>query len=410
MDRPDSPGLVARIADDSWFWSVGTVLFCGISILKGLRVPSLWAATQANLDYHQGFIKRGLFGQIIHSLGIPIVHYQMFVLLSGLLLMILAALLAWWVTRSGARLLGNGVVVAVFAASYIVTYLTQLIGYLEIALAVLALVALSISALSGRLTGIMIAGALGVLIHESYVLTFLPMTLLPALLAALDSRRPLRAFAPVIAVLAAIAVVVLIAALAAPMTAQRTSGLQAAMAAMVDFPMRDDFFPVLTRSAADNVVIMVKTMANGLWWLAQFNAFVTFMPTAAFFLWVALDIVDTRRERKPQRLAVKAAVVFAGLCPLAMQFFGYDIYRWYALAAFSSFVSMTVVCNRYGIPSASIRTGALRNLGMLLIAINMAAGTGLFDGSRVDTFPFVDFWRSVIRLLGAGGHFSQPES
>lgn len=408
MDSPASRGLVARIAEDTWFWSVVTILFCFVSILKGLRLPNLWAATQANLDYDQGFIKRGLFGQVAHSLGIPIVHYQVFVLFSGLLLLILAALLGWWVSRSGARRLGNGVVVAVFSASYIVTYLTQLAGYLEIPLAALALVALSTSALGGRLTGVLIAAALGVLIHESYVLTFLPMTLLPAFLAAFDSRRPLRAVAPIAAVVAVIVLVLLLTALAAPMTVQRASGLQAAMAATVDFPTRGDFFPVLTRSAADNMAIMMKTMSSGLWWLAQLNAFVTFMPTAAFFLWIALDIVDTRGDPEPQRLAVKAAVVSAGLCPLSMQLFGYDIYRWYALAAFSSFVSMTVVCNRYGVPPASIRSGALRNLGMLLIAINMAAGTGLFDGSRVDTFPFVDFWRSVIRLIGAGGHFPQP--
>jgi hypothetical protein len=407
-DKPDSRGLAARLADDTWFWSAGAVLFCLVSILKGLRVPSLWAATQANLDYHEGFIKRGLFGQIAHSLGIHIAHYDVFVLLSSLLLLILLVLLFWWVSRSGARQLGNGVVVTVFAASFTITYLAHLMGYLEIPLAALALVALASSALHRRLIGVLLAGVIGVLIHESYVLTFLPMTLLPAFLAALASRRsPLRALASIAAVVAGIAVVVLIVALAAPMTAERANGVQAAMAATVDFPTRDDFFPVLTRSAADNLVIMMKTMTHGLWWLAQFNAFVTFMPTAAFFIWVALGIVDTCHE-EAQRLAVKAAVVFTSLCPLSMQFVGWDIYRWYALAAFSSFVSMTVVCNHYDGPAVSTRIRTVRNLGIALIAINMATGTGLFDGYRVDTFPFVDFWKSVTRWIAAGGHFAQP--
>jgi hypothetical protein len=406
--NPNSRGLAALIANDAWFWGAAAVLFSIVAILKGLRLPSLWAATQANLDYHQGFIKRGLFGQLARSSGAHIAHYEVFVLLSGALLLTLLALLAWWVSRSGAPRLGQGVVVAVFGASYILTYLAQLIGYLEIPLAVLALAAVSSSTLHRRLIGVFLSGALGVLIHESYVLTFLPMTLLPALLAAFSGQRSrLRALMPVAAVVAAIAVVALIVALGAPMTPQRVSDLQVAMTATVDFPTRGDFFPILTRSAADNVLIMMKTMSNGLWWLAQCNAFITFVPTIAFFLWIALDIVDTGHA-EGERFAVKTLVVFASLCPLAMQLVGWDIYRWYALAAFSSFVSMTIVCSHYGGAAGSVRSPALRNVGMLLIAINMATGTGLFDGYRVDTFPFVDLWKSAIHWAVSGGHFTQP--
>jgi hypothetical protein len=408
VSNPDSRGFAALIGNDTWFWGAVAVLFAVISILKGLRVPNLWSATQANLDYHQGFIKRGLFGQIARTLGIHIAHYDVFVLLSGFLLVMLFVLLTWWVLRIGALRLGSGVVVAVFAASYTLTYVTQLIGYLEIPLAALAIVAVSSSELHRSLIGVVVAGALGVLIHESYVLTFLPMTLLPAFLAAFASpRRNWRDFASIAAVVAVVAAVVLITALAAPMTAQRASGLQAAMTASVDFPTRGDFFPVLTRSAADNVLIMIQTMTHGLWWLSQANAFVTFIPTAAFFVWLALDIVDTCHAGSGRRLA-KAAVVFASFCPLAMQLVGWDIYRWYALAAFSSFVSLTIVAKHYGGGLPDARSAALRNLGIVLIAINMATGTGLFDGHRVDTFPFVDFWKSVIHWIGAGGHFAQP--
>jgi hypothetical protein len=403
----DSRGLTALLANDNWFWRAACILFCVIAILKGLRLPSLWAGTQANLDYSQGFIKRGLFGQLARSLGVHIAHYDVFVLVSGLLLVIMLVVLGCWVLRSGALRLGHGVVVAVFAASYALTYLTQLIGYLEIPLAILALVAVSIRALHGRLIGVLISGCLGVLIHESYVLTFLPMTLLPAFLGAFaGGRTRLRVFMPIAVIVAIIAVVLLSIAWGAPMSAQRVSSLQAAMTATVDFPTRSDFFPVLARSAVDNVVIMMTTMSRGLWWLAECNAFVTFMPTAAFFLWIALDIVDAHQP-EAQRLAVKAAVVLASLCPLAMQLLGWDIYRWYALAAFSSFVSMTIVCNHYG---ATARDGALRNMGALLIAVNMATGTVLFGGTHVDTFPFVDFWKSLIHWIVSGGHFTLPSA
>jgi hypothetical protein len=191
------------------------------------------------------------------------------------------------------------------------------------------------------------------------------------------------------------------------MTAQRAGDLQAAMAAAVDFPTRGDFFPVLTRSAADNVAIMMATMTHGLWWLAQCNAFVTFMPTAGFFLWIALNIVDTYHAGA-ERFVVKAAVVVASLCPLAMQLVGWDIYRWYAMGVFSSFVSLTIVCRHYGCNAPLAASGAVRNIALLLIAVNMATGTGLFDGHRVDTFPFVDFWKSCLHWVVSRGHFTQP--
>jgi hypothetical protein len=410
-----SARLTALLANDIWFWRAAVALLSAIAILKGLRLPSLWAATQANLDYHQGFIKRGLFGQLAHSLAIPIAHYDVFVLLSGFLLLVLLLLLARWVSRSGALRLADGKVVAVFGASFALTYLVHLIGYLEIPLAILALIAVSISPVNRRLIAALVAGCLGVLIHESYVLVFLPITLLPAFLAAIASGSSkastssiLRSVAPIAAVVAAIAVVLLVVALGAPMTAQRAGDLQAAMTAAVDFPTRGDFFPVLTRSAADNLAIMMATMTNGSWWLTQCNAFVTFMPTAGFFLWISLNIVDTHHVGAVR--AAKAAIAFASLCPLVMQLVGWDIYRWYALAALSSFVSLTIVCRHYGCNAPLAASGAVRNIALLLIAVNMATGTGLFDGHRVDTFPFVDFWKSCLHWVVSGGHFTQPSA
>jgi len=40
-----------------------------MAVLKGLRRPSMWAATQAQLDYSHGFIKRGLLGAVYGPLG-----------------------------------------------------------------------------------------------------------------------------------------------------------------------------------------------------------------------------------------------------------------------------------------------------------------------------------------------------
>jgi hypothetical protein len=381
-------------------------------VLKGLRLPSLWAATQVSLDYRAGFIKRALLGQILSGLGLQATHYDVFVTVSAVLLVGFFALLAGWIRTNEARRIAGGSVVAVFAASFTLTYLAHLIGYLDIPCAALAIAVIAMSRSRIYLSAALVAGGLGVLIHENYVLTFLPATLLPAFLSrAAAGRCTLRSFLPIAAVVAVIAAVVLIVALGAPMTAQQVGKLQAAMAATADFQPREDFFAVLTRSARANVLIMLSTMTHASWWFAQANAFIAFMPTAAFFLWITLRIINTRHPGNDRGL-VKAAAIIASLCPLLLQIVGWDIYRWYALASFDCFLVMTMICRRYGVQAATLLSDetAIRNVAILLIGVNLATGTGLFDGYRVDTFPFVDHWRPLTQWLLASGHWTPPAS
>ena len=391
------------LADDTGFWGVGAAVLGAMSVLKGLRLPSLWAATQAQLDYHDGFIKRGLFGALAHLAGIPTANYEAFVALSIVLLAACLALLVWWILKSGARQIAGGTVVVLFAASFAVTYLAHLIGYLEIPSGVLALAALLASETRLRLAAVLLAGILGVLLHENYLLTFLPLTLLPLLLAALKGRAPGRDLAAVSAVAVLIGAVVIIEAFAAPMSAQRVASLQAAISARADFHPREDFFAVMTRSAGHNVAIMLNTMTRPAWWAAQLNACVVFLPTIAFFLWTSLRMIQL--DTGPRARVARTCVLAAGLCPLLLQLVGWDIYRWYALAAFNSFIVVTIVRRYHGEAAASPQ-GA-RNLALLLAAINMATGTGLFDGHRIDTFPFIDHWRALFDWL-TGGHRLLP--
>jgi hypothetical protein len=389
---------------------LSAVLFAVIAVLKGLRLPSLWAATQVSLDYRAGFIKRGFLGQILSGLRIHAAHYDVFVTVSAALFVGFIAFLASWVRTNEARRIAGGSVVAVFAASFTLTYMAHLIGYLDIPSAALAIAVILMSASRIYLPAAMVAGVLGVLIHENYVLTFLPATLLPAfLLRAAPGRSTFRSFLPIGAVVAVIGIIVLLVALGAPMTAQQVGKLQATMAATADFQPRADFFAVLTRSARANVLIMMSTMTHGSWWLAQANAFAAFMPTAAFFLWITLRIINTCHASLDRRL-VKAAAIVASLCPLSLQIVGWDIYRWYALATFDCFLVMTIVCRLYGAQALVPLENetAIRNVAILLIGVNLATGTGLFDGYRVDTYPFVDHWRSLSRWLLTGGHWIQP--
>jgi len=64
------------------------------AFLSGLRLPSRWATTNLILDYHFGFTKRGLFGELLDFLQAPpypyaflaALAYTIFLVSLGLLL------------------------------------------------------------------------------------------------------------------------------------------------------------------------------------------------------------------------------------------------------------------------------------------------------------------------------------
>ncbi len=67
------------------FWCLVAVVVSSLSLFKGIRLPSRYAATQAQIDYSQGIVKRGFFGQWVYiPLGLG--HYALFTVFSFALL------------------------------------------------------------------------------------------------------------------------------------------------------------------------------------------------------------------------------------------------------------------------------------------------------------------------------------
>jgi hypothetical protein len=80
-------------AEEGRFWRFFAIVAGAIAILKGLRLPVIWAASQAQADYREGFLKRGLFGEVCRRAGIPIADYRVFTLLSFAILAVFLVLL-----------------------------------------------------------------------------------------------------------------------------------------------------------------------------------------------------------------------------------------------------------------------------------------------------------------------------
>src|SRR5215475_8887619 len=90
------------------FWTLAASVLGSLAVLKGLHDPSAWSATQVQIDYSFGFVRRGLLGEALKTIGFQIYRYDLHVVVSAVLLATMVLLLALWVYRSRAMLVADG--------------------------------------------------------------------------------------------------------------------------------------------------------------------------------------------------------------------------------------------------------------------------------------------------------------
>src|SRR4051812_36450618 len=136
---PDSDARPATgdASPRSWrpFVVVAWLVFA-VALLKGLRMPSLWAATHLTFNYSHGFIRRGLIGELIRVLGRGGRLYN-YAFLAGtsIVLLVAVAVVLGLVIRKALRAdrgdVGLQGAVLVFAASPGLVFFIHEIGYFD---------------------------------------------------------------------------------------------------------------------------------------------------------------------------------------------------------------------------------------------------------------------------------------
>jgi hypothetical protein len=383
-------------------WTILAAAFGAIAILKGIRRPNLWAATQAQIGYEHGFVKRGLFGALARSLSLGLENYSRFALVSEILLAIVVIGFAWYIWKSRElRALDRGLLIAAFAASFAVTVLAHLVGYLDIPLLGLALLVLCLRG-AAQAGAALVCAVASILIHELYFLVFLPVTILPLFLGALKRPSEKRGFAVIAFILIVAVAAVEISAHSRSLNALQAGELQQEIAERVDFPVDTEFFDVLARSASDNLAIMRSLRAEPDYWPRQIYIGIATLPPAILFLYVTLRSLG--RFSGWRRCAALMATAIASLSPLLMHALGWDIVRWDCLTVVTAFLAMSV-CLHDSTP-LELHT-RLRVAAVCVIGIGLAAGPGLMDGQNITPFPFVQDVTTLHQVLRSG-HIPAP--
>ncbi|HKT73919.1 MAG TPA: hypothetical protein VJQ47_13590 [Steroidobacteraceae bacterium] len=389
------------------FWSGLTIVAAALAILKGLRLPNLWSATQMQFGYQFGFIKRGAVGAVLHAARVPVHHYWVFAAIAFLLLLVTVCTGALFIRRHALTTEAQ-TWTPVFVSSFAVTYVAHMVGYLDLILLTMTMLTLASSRKALRPALDYLVCACAVLVHEEFALTFFPLIWFYWVLEATDSRLTQRRLSAINAV--ALPVVVcclsLIVALWRPMTALQMSTAEHAISVATDFPVRKDFLQVMQRSLADNVHIMAGKFRTAGWWLDEMGAALALLWVGIFFAWRSNRLIEAARVVHP--LLLKSLAACASFAPALMQLIGWDLYRWYALTALASFgVYLLTVRRLSDAPGAESSSGE-RAVAILLVALNLSTGAGLLDGYTVNTFPFIDPVKALIKSTVESGHVPLP--
>jgi len=394
-------GLV--LSNDERFWRHFIYFAALLGFLRGVRLPNLWAATQAQLDYSFGFVRRGFFGEALSLLHIH--HYVPFVLVSyGILAAFIAFL--WRYTLCAHASTANFIVASVFFSSLAFTYVVHLVGYLDIVLECLLLGTLFLSNVHLRAIVALPVAIAGTLIHEMFLVLCLPLLLLDLLLWKDSSRfnRKSSRSVPWLygTLLTGVTLFVVLSIARHPsLTQPQFAAYLNMLSHKADFPIRGGV-EILGRSIKENSALTGMWMHSRDWRHNQIDGILEFGPCIAFYLYLGLRLVRNRFQKRSQPI-LAAMFVITALSPLCLNLFGIDIYRWFALASLSSFVALSAISRYAGaVDIYEASSGVppwLRNVAVVLIALNLSSGSGLMDGYGVNTYPFMHLGRSVIDAI-----------
>ncbi len=397
--------------DERRFWILATVVLGSIAVIRAAGWPNTWIATQAQVSYDHGFVKRGLFGELFTK---PLHLYTLgrFALVSYALTVVCLSVLILFTFRSGLQTrFTDAALATLFFSSYGLTYFVHDIGYLDPLLIALGVTLLLVRSDVLRLVFGIPVCLFGLLLHEMFLLAVVPVVLFSFLISFEVANSSRQRSLTVIAggALGLFATVVTIAIARQPtLGPSQLAGLITEIQTRAQFHVEANFFDVLTRSLSDNLRLMETFYYRSAdWWLSQLTSVILFGPTV-LLLWFGIRAV-TKSAGLEHRRALRWGAAIASLSPLSMHAVGFDAVRWSSLVCITTFLVLATLCYRTRGEQVRLSRG-WKNCCILAIALNLSSGGSQITG-RMIPYPFINdpgFFRSVTTLFKGEGPQTLP--
>lgn len=387
--------------------------------LKGFRFPNLWSATHFAFNYSQGFVRRGLVGEVARQLwGDDVYRYETFVVFAFVVFFFTVVGFAWAIRRAlvnDPRDLGLKVAVLVFASSPGLVFFIHSIGYNDYFGILLVLIVLFLASRSRSTFAlfywVVLISIVSALIHEGLAVMFGPILVLAMVCHVLRRAEaaPMSRGLTVALVAHTVAATLILLSLSTLVSSigvedlDRVQALREYVTQHADFPIRPKAFDALQRSSEQNLTRLMPW-----YWSVKSHVDVAIPSWQAFFpgfLWMlAYGVLAVRRARVPSSSRWILAVLFvlASLAPLAFNFVGWDWGRWNGLALLACFSSIMTLKSYFPTRAEDTTPVHVLSTGIIAVAIGLASTTPLFDGFQVEFFPFQAHQDTLERLIEDG--------
>jgi hypothetical protein len=372
---PENPSIPYK--PNTWFLVCATVLL--ISVARGIRMPGDWAYTHFLFNYEAGFIKRGLVGEIFHTLNPTYSNNFLWFNAVSMVLFgcVVASLLYCLYSLVNRKSLLLTAAALLFASSLSPVYLAHTIGYFDVigVFAVILLTQLMGMRYSQWL--VLPITIICLLIHESFFIIFFPLLLVHVVFfqKKYTQKEMFLLGGGYTAISFSIAFLLANYAL---LNASSRGVLQDHLIKIAAIPLRYDGFSVLVRHISDNYGIMEPSLFS-LW--ANIESLPVTLPTA-----IVLNMVIWKIVRPHHSAAATLVICLASFSPLAMHILAWDNHRWNALMVMTSFLNLCNVARCYPAPQTQPPYPVIA----LLVFLNGASTIGLFESYEVKQFPFFD--------------------
>ncbi len=357
-------------------------------ILAGIRWPGIWSATHVLFDYSHGFIKRGLFGELLSMFGGEQIRYATIAVVCFAVFGVWLAVL-WSHLRSVGR---DDWWVWVFAAVFFVSpgfvFMVHEVGYMDHVGLAVALLCFWLPFSTGGLIARVFLCVSMTFVHEAFFLMFFGAVVVQYLLGAAVRHEP--------HVSARAGVLVLVVAASTFFVGQTqlpeddwddyVAHLQSRSA---DFDPYEGTARVLFRDAEDNLKFMSRIRSRPAYWSNALLAIVFLLPFPLLLIAVARGMLRRWGELSGHGRTILAVIVGASLSPLLLNVLAQDLWRFFALAQVSAFLVLIAVIRELRlavVPPAWARPAALA-LGALAV-VGGATATPLFSGREVVRPPY----------------------
>jgi hypothetical protein len=376
VERPRSEGILSSAArrrePARSPAALALLLLVGLAALRSVRPITEWVMTHWAFTYEFGFLRRALVGDLMaRLLGPPSVAV---VTTAGVVLAAIAAaaLLRLFIEPALRERALGAWLFALAAATHSATIpnlFYDLGRFDHIGLLVLlgSLVVLARGTPTLRLALVPPACAVGLLVHEAFLLLFFPLVL-----AAWHYEERGHRPGPRLAAAASLGALAWAISRFGPMTALPMDAYVAHLEARHEFPIGSSSVLVLYSDLRESMAHSAGMLFSR--WQATNHTvlLLSLVPTFAFLRRIAraLPARPHRGMAEPRRL-----ILVAALSPLLLYAIGVDVARWWAVAVTNLFIAVAYLAIREdGTRALAGAVGAVPALAAVVVGVSLVAG------------------------------------